>query len=406
MKILHLVHRYHPSIGGSQYLFKRLSEGLVAQFHDDVTVFTTNSEGSFREKPLKLITLDDEVINGVRVKRFPFSRRWTSVLDAARRISRKARLPLTDYLEILYRGPIAFDMFKAMVEFKADVIAGTPFYGFHMLFPYIAQQMGYPVPPVVYWGALHITGDYIRQPALKAIHSAAAYVANTEFEREVLIKKGVPQEKIHVIGVGVDTKQFTGVGGHKVREMYNLGDGPVVGFIGRQARGKGIDTLIQAMYLVWKRQPEIRLLIAGARTDYSHDLHQLVGELPASLRDNVVFVDSFAENEKPQLFAACDVFVSVSRIESFGIVYLEAWASGKPVIGSRVGAVQNVIHEEDDGLLVAHCNVPELAAAISRLLNDTSLRLKLARNGKTKVQSEYDWEIVTRKLHHVYDQIR
>lgn len=406
MKILHLVHRYHPSIGGSQHLFKHLSEGLVAQFQDDVTVFTTNSEGSFREKPLKLITLAEEVINGVQVKRFSFSQRWTSVLDAARRISRKARLPLTDYLEILYRGPIAIDMFKAMVEFKADVIAGTPFYGFHMLYPHIAQQMGYPVPPVVHWGALHITDDYIRQPALKAIRSAAAYVANTEFEREVLIKKGIPQEKIFVIGVGVDTKQFTGAEGQRVRETYNLGEGPVVGFIGRQARGKGIDTLIQAMHLVWKRQPEVRLLIAGARTDYSRELHRLVRELPASLHDNVVFVDSFAEAEKPQLFAACDVFVSVSRIESFGIVYLEAWASGKPVIGSRIGAVQNVIQEEEDGLLVSHCNVSELAGAISRLLNDTPLRLRLARNGKTKVQSEYDWEVVTRKLRHVYDRIQ
>jgi glycosyltransferase involved in cell wall biosynthesis len=119
----------------------------------------------------------------------------------------------------------------------------------------------------------------------------------------------------------------------------------------------------------------------------------------------VIFADDIHEEEKAAFYAACDVFVSVSSAESFGIIYLEAWASGKPVIGSRIPAVESVISEGQDGLLVTCGNVVALSAAIMRLLNDEPLRTTLAVNGKEKVRANFTSEITTRKLRSIYEQV-
>ena len=204
-----------------------------------------------------------------------------------------------------------------------------------------------------------------------------------------------------MIGVGVDAEPFVKADGIPFRRRHRLLGHPVVAFIGPQGGQKGIDTLLQAMGLVWSHAPEARLVIAGGRTSFSPRIEELVAGLEEE-RDKVVLVHNFREEEKPEIFAACDVFAYPSGYESFGIAFLEAWASGKPVIGCRVGAIPTVVEDGRDGLLVPYQDVDRLAAAILRLLSDEELRARLGQRGREKVLTTYTWDRVAARFREVY----
>ncbi len=404
MKILHLIHNYHPSIGGSQHLFRRLSAELVSRFGDEVTVVTSDALGEPRDVRTPRIDKPRESLDGVSVFRFKTMRRGHAVLRFCAKAARRMRLPFADLLALLYAGPISTGMLLAVIRSGADVVCATSFGYIHMLYPSIANRLRIRKPVVLY-GALHIVDNHIDPVVLRAISRADAYVANTAFERGVLVQKGVPAEKIHIVGPGVDLEEYGDVDPVVARQRYGIGAGPVVAYIGRQAAGKGIDTLVESMASVWEQIPEATLLIAGGRGSFSQPLAEWLAALPPGSRSRVVVLDDFDEAEKPYLFAACDVLSMVSKFESFGIVYLEAWASGKPVIGSDAGAPGSVIDHGIDGLTVSYGSSADLARALVRLFLDDELRAALAREGRKKVEMNYTWEAVTTKLRAVYESV-
>lgn len=404
MKILHLCQNYYPSIGGTQVLMRNFSERMAAQFGDDVTVFTTNAMQGPSDPKTELIAQREETLNGVKIRRFPYVRRWLGALKLAQRYLRPISARVTDYLRLLRMGPVSPAMLRAVVQTDADVIGATAAPYFHMFYPGIAARLGKRVPFVCY-GALHLDAP-VSPLVLRMIRDADAYVAHTTFERDFLIDRGIPAEQIHIVGAGVELARFEHADGRKIRTRLGLGDDLVVGFIGRQAAYKGIDTLIHAMRDVWKHVPTARLLIAGARTAYSKNLDKLVDALSPEERARTVLLTDFDDDEKPDLMAACDIFVTISSEESFGIVYLEAWACQKPVLAGRIGAVQSIVADGVDGFTIEIGNVPQLAAAIVQLLQDDELRATMGRNGLAKVKTHYTWDIVTAKLRAVYEQVQ
>ena len=377
---------------------------MVATFGDDVTVFTTDAMQSTADPNGATIAVKSEVLGGVKVRRFSYTKRLLAPLKLAQRYTRKVSASLTDYLGILRLGPFSASMLRAVMDSDADVIGGTAAPYVHMFYPGIAARLGKRIPFVCY-GALHLDKP-VTGAVLRMIKNADAYAAHTTFERDFLVEHGVPAEKIHLVGAGVDLARFEKGNGRSIRERYGFGDAPVVAFIGRQASYKGIDTLVRAMRSVWEKVPAARLLIAGARTAFSSTLAAMVASLSAEEQARTLLLDEFSDDEKPDLMAACDVFVTISSAESFGIVYLEAWACGKPVVAGRIGAVQSIISEGHDGLTVEIGNAPQLADAIVTLLEDEDLRRTMGRNGRAKVQAHYTWDIVTAKLHAVYEQVQ
>jgi glycosyltransferase involved in cell wall biosynthesis len=396
VKVLHLVHAYHPSMGGAELVFQRLSEGFVARYGDDVTVLTTNAIRGFLDDDTS--PAGDERLNGVLVRRFRYWRWPLPVLRRVFAVARLARVPFRDYLDALRAGPWSPGMLLAARRADADTIAC-------MGFPFLQMYFGLGPrrPPVVMFGALHIQDDYIPPLVLRAIARCRAYVAFTEFEKATLVRHGIDPALVHVVGPGVDVDSFERADGRAIRDRCALGDSLVVGFIGRQAPYKGIDTLVRAMTIVWDRRPDAHLVLAGSRTGFSAELRRMIDALPRAKRARVTAVDDFPEDEKAQWFAACDVFVTVSTEESFGIVFAEAWAAGKPVIGGRIRAVESVIHDGDDGLLVPCGEPAPLAAAIERLLDDAALRTRMGRRGQARVRADHDWNAVVDKIHAVYE---
>jgi glycosyltransferase involved in cell wall biosynthesis len=105
------------------------------------------------------------------------------------------------------------------------------------------------------------------------------------------------------------------------------------------------------------------------------------------------------------LLAAMDVFAMPSRTESFGIVYLEAWAYGKPVIGAQTWGVSDVIDHRKDGLLVPFGDVPALVEAIAELLDHPGVRARMGARGQDKVSRLHTWDRKYAILHCAYREV-
>jgi glycosyltransferase involved in cell wall biosynthesis len=404
MKILHVVHGYPPSTGGVQWLVKNLSEQLVQRHRDQVTVFTTvayNMEYFWRSGE-RAMPVGTEETNGVMVRRFAVFNRLNTLRMLAANAAYRLRLPYNDWLRTIYSGPLMPGLTHAVASNGADVALASAFPLLHMYDALAGAQRARI--PIVLLGAIH-TADvwgYDRKMIYQAIQQADAYIALTTFERDYLIGRGIPPDKITVIGAGVDIRAFAQADGAQVRDRYRWGTSSVVAAIAKQTERKRFDTLIQAMQRVWAAQPDVRLLIAGAKTPYSHQLEQQIGSLTPEQQERITVLSDFAEHEKPDLLTACDVFVLPSGYESFVIAFLEAWACKRPVIGVRMGAIPSVIDEGHDGLLVTYQDAEDLAQAILALLADPQRRAQMGAAGYHKVLENYTWEIVADRVRAVY----
>ena len=407
MRILHVVHGYPPSVGGSQLLVQRLSEQLVTRYGDQVTVFTTTARNieMFWNPREPALPAGTEVMNGVTVRRFPVFNRLNALRRIAAAVAYRLRLPYNDWLRTIQQGPLVAGMTRAIATSGADVVLATAFPLMHMYYAVAGARRG--KMPVVLLGAIH-TEDrwgYERKMVFQAIQQADAYIAYTIFERDYLIAGGIPEKKITVIGGGVDADAFMRANGRVVREQYGVGDRPVVAFVGKQTARKRLDVLIEAMRRVWNARPDTHLMLAGAHTPYSLQMAEQVRRLPSSQQNRVIIVNNFREEEKPDLLAACDIFVLPSAEESLGIAFLEAWAAGKPVIGVRAGAIPSVVDEGRDGLLVPYGDPESLAQAILILLADPARRTAMGQAGQRKVLDHYTWEIFVDRVRKAYQKV-
>ncbi|RMG95920.1 MAG: glycosyltransferase family 1 protein [Chloroflexi bacterium] len=408
MHILHVVQGYTPALGGTERLIQKVSEKLVERHGDRVTVFTTTAYNCelFWRRDQPQLPVGVEEINGVTVHRFPVFNRLNGVRRYLAGASYKFRLPYNDWLRALYNGPIIPQMPRAIARAGADVIAGSSFPLLHMHYMlWGGRRAGVPV---VLHGGIH-TADafgFDRPMIYKAIRQADAYIANTRFEKEYLVEKqSIAEDKITVIGVGVDLELFARGNGRSLREYLGWNNAPIIAFVGQQVPHKGIDLIMQAMPAIWQNHPNACLLIAGAQTTFSATIQQWHNHLPPEQHQRVAILNNFPEEQKPDIFAAADMLVFPSGHESFGIVFLEAWAAQKPVIGSRIGAIPTVVDEGKDGLLTTHRDLNELIRAINTLLSNPALRHELGTNGYHKVRTHYTWDIVADKFRQVYTNV-
>ena len=399
MKILIVSHNYFPAIGGAEKKIKEVSERLVKS-GEEVTVFSSNAQTTeaYMHPEIPLLPPNSQFINGVRVRRFPVYQGMRPLLNSVHRHFCKHGLRFNDIVKAIWNGPIIFNMVPHILKEKTDIIVAIPFPFLNMYYAYIAKKIrGIPMAIIP---CLH-TEDvwaFDRRIMYKILSNTEMILVNTDYERNYLITKGVKKEHISILGDGINPQDFNRSNPQEFRKRYDIGNAPVVLFVGRKEEGKGIDTLVDSMSMVWRKIPQAKLIVAGTRTYYSKAIEKKVSSLDARKRRNIILIDNFEDSEKPDLFASCDIFAMPSKVESFGITYLEAWASGKPVIGCRIGAVASLIDEGKDGLLVEYGNEQELASAILKLLTYGDLRAKLGKNGKKKACGKYTWDIITERF--------
>jgi glycosyltransferase involved in cell wall biosynthesis len=406
MKIRHVTQCYTPAIGGTEQVIQRVSEELVRQYQDQVEVFTTNCYGAdaFHSPWLPVMPAGMEVINDVRVERYKVARWRSLAYHALSRGLRLAGLPVSEIIRVRAEGPIIPGFVDALTSRDCDLFTASSFPLQHMFDTLAAARS--TGRPCVLIGGMHPLDawSYDRKMIDRAIGAASHYVAYTRYEAQYVISRGASPERVTVIGAGVDPLPYQKSDRAMLRDRYGWGDEPVVGFIGQFSPHKGADTLLHAMQLVWKGIPEARLLLAGARRKYAKYLEEILSTFEKPQRERVTVLYDFAEDIKPGLFTALDIFAYPSRYESFGIAFLEAWAAHKPVIGCRAGAVQDVVAHGEDGLLITPGDVTELAALITALIQDPARAKAMGTSGYQKMMAKYTWPQIAGQFRTVYQQ--
>lgn len=157
---------------------------------------------------------------------------------------------------------------------------------------------------------------------------------------------------------------------------------------------KGQDILIHAFRILHQKYPNNDLLLAGDGPELKKciDLAEKLG-----LSDSIKFLGKVGRSRIPSLLAGCEVFVLTSRKEAFGIVILEALASKKPVVATRVGGVPEIIKHMENGILVEPESPKELASAIQLVITYRKLAIKLAENGYNTIQERFTWSKIVEK---------
>ena len=202
-----------------------------------------------------------------------------------------------------------------------------------------------------------------------------------------------------VVPNAVDHRRFRpDVDATWVRERLKIPpDVPVVLLVGRIVPHKGVEHFIEAARFL----PGARFLVVGEGS-----LLEAMKRFANSMgvADRVRFLGRVSEENLPKVYGACDVFVlpSVSRLEAFGIVALEAMATAKPVIVADIPGVREVIEDGREGLLAEPMNARDLAEKIRRLLADPEARRVMGQRGREKVLESFGIELVTDRIENVY----
>ena len=202
---------------------------------------------------------------------------------------------------------------------------------------------------------------------------------------------GIDYNKITVIPNGVDSAVFKHQNADDIRSKYQLNNRFVVLFVGRDDPQKGAKRLVDAVKGLAKQIPEIMVVMVGQKDIYS-DKHILC--LPRVSRSELV-----------KLYSLSDVFILPSIYEPFGIVLLEAMACETACIGIRTGGIPDIIDHNGTGLLVEPENAGGLSDAISDLYHDPEKRCRMAKNGRDRVVSHFDWNSISAKTIGVYKQV-
>ncbi|GAB7107847.1 glycosyltransferase family 4 protein [Streptomyces phaeofaciens JCM 4814] len=202
---------------------------------------------------------------------------------------------------------------------------------------------------------------------------------------------------------GVDEKTFhPGSGGDEVRARLGLTDRPVVVCVSRLVPRKGQDTLILAMPRILAAEPDTVLLIVGGGP-YERDLRRLAHE--TGVADSVRFTGAVPWAELPAHYGAGDVFAMPCRtrrggldVEGLGIVYLEASATGLPVVAGDSGGAPDAVLDGETGWVVRGGSPADAAERIVALLGDAELRRRMGERGRSWVEEKWRWDLLAEKL--------
>lgn len=420
MKILNISPRYLPARGGAESHLQEVVAHQMALGHE-VTVLTTDA------LPFELFwqpNLPRVSKNGLdipRVLRFPIEhlpgvplsyravRRgiwWLSRLGAPIGIlDRLARwTPKVPALfHWLRQTTEPFDLVASYnICYETFLEAGWQF----------AQRRGIPfmATPFTHLGAGSRPGSdslsqfYTMRHQQRLVLSSSAAVMMTAAEQDFYLsrQKGRTADDFPVIGTGVHPQQVWGGNRERLRQQLSR-SGAMVLTLSTLSADKGTVQTVEAVRMLWQKGEAVELWLAGTVTA---PFGQFLAQLPATDRQRIRLLGQVDDQTRRDLFAACDLFVMPSRVDSFGIVYLEAWLYGKPVIGAEAWGIRDgVISPGQDGLLVPFGDVPALSQAILYLLHQPHIAQQLGENGKAKVLGEHTWATKWAKMEELYQRV-
>jgi glycosyltransferase involved in cell wall biosynthesis len=226
-------------------------------------------------------------------------------------------------------------------------------------------------------------------------HGCSQIVADASvIKRELVQEHGIDPARIEVIGSAVDLEKFKPPRDRTKfrREIGVSDDAPLIGNVGMIRPDKGQLQLVKAAPLVLEKRPDTRFVIVGQGTGILKRGINVRNAIDrAELADKIIMAGY--RWDTPDVYAACDIIVIASlRTEASPIVLREAFASGRPVIATRVGDIPEIVRDRENGLLIEPGNPPALASAILEFISDPELAAHCAANGLRHASNNFSFD--------------
>ncbi len=354
-----------------------------------------------------------ERIGGVEVHRFPYSLPWWGLSAEARHA-----------LELKGGNPLSFSLWRSLAKERgADLLhahvqhrlGGTVRWAArHLQIPYAVSihgghhtlpgeqtaQMLAPTQGKLEWGK--IAGWVLG--ARRTLDDAGVIFCVGRDEYEAMHRER-PQQSVHYQPNGVDLPRFTQARPEAFWEKFpQLRGQEILLCVSRVDPQKNQLLLLEAFAALQGAAAKLHLVLIGAEVveNYGAKIRRTIAERGLTAR--VTWIPGLAPDDPalPAAFRAARLFVLPSMHEPFGIVILEAWAAGLPVVATRVGGIPGFTKDGENILLVADGSAPEMAQAIERIYADAQLAKRLAERGHAVAAAEYDWPAVARRVLELY----
>lgn len=423
MRILFAVPAYIPFVGGAQSFVQAMARRLRRDGHS-VTVLTTTAQEAddFWRPPARNALPLVEEIDGLQIVRLPIQYPWPApyrfgVLRRMGRwvqnspLSRSLRRQLLSHLARSMPPVPDLESTVRRLVVEADLVQAidATWDGLFTVVSRVAHQAGKPLiaTPLVHTGSKAIWAQFVMDHQQAAYRQAAAVIALTQREKQRLVSAGIPAAHIHVLPMGVDgdVRAVPAVQAEAFHLQHGLGQ-PLVAFLGATTYDKGAFTLAGALLALHERGEHWWAVCAGPQQE---QLQQFIAAQPAPMRrvlqERMRLLGVVTEETKQTLLAACDILALPSRVDSFGIVLLEAWQQGKPVIAADEGGLSEVVIPGETGLLVPFGNVAALADALAGLAQDREQARQMGEAGRRTVLAHYQWDCTYEALLAIYRHI-
>ena len=383
-------YRYAPAIGGAENYSRRLLRQIGDQLDIDVVTLLTSNRTDWLRALIDGArdAAESYEVDGRRVTALA---RWPSAtrrklralspfyhLPASPAPSAMGRLLAPHMAPVAAETDVLHNVFMGREAFSLGVMLATHKAGL----PFVFTPLRHERP--LGWNS----------PAFRTLYRQSdAVIALTHGEAAWLERQGAPRQRLHVIGIGPQNDPeaspdaaFAALGGDKSR---------IILFIGQLHEYKGFPALLGAARKLASRS-DVMFVFAGP--DVRGNARHFEGAGP-----NVRWLRKVDDPVRDSLLSACYAVCVPSSRESFGSVVIEAWASGKPVVGGPAAATRELIEDGVDGWAVAQ-DPSAIAARLEQLLDDESLARDMGCRGKEKVERQFSWDAVTKAHLDVYEQ--
>jgi starch synthase len=406
--IAYFLQCFHPSRGGMESYFLDLAQYMARD--NVVRVYTSKARDA---DDLRLVKMHDrhqlpdrEYYKKVNIFRsnitqvpFKVETQFSESFTKTYRENQQAQNRFSREISFVFNWGFSFGMAKQSLNDRSDV--------FHFSsLPFLHNHVGAVLArvrdkPSIFTPFFHHDSDHEGGFHAIPFHFSSKIIAVTEFERKRIIALfKVPKEKVEVIPIPIDLERYTAhVLETPIPELQALEHIPKIIFIGRLTYNKGLVFLVNALKKIWKKGREIALIVVGRTTPEWKEMQGSIGRYHQFVRH----YQDISEAKKIQLLRTADMLVVPSIVESFGIVFLEAWTQRRPVIGAKPMPYNEFIIDDETGFNVRFDDINDLEDKIERLADDPSLRKKLGDNGYKQVKDRFSPQNVYPRIRALYE---
>ena len=370
LRVCHFTYSFSPTVGGMEEVIHKLSLALLS--HDcEPYVFAPYVRGK-----------DNRMAAPYKILRF--SR------PSSRRIGlRQLLIPL-----LWHHMRFRFDVLHCHGVYPAGYV-GASFQGITGT-PFVITPHGGDVRED---DKGFIINKSVTARIRRTLSSAGAVTAVSADMKSRVLSLGARPDRVHVIPNGVSINEFELCEGRR-RRAYD--SQPYILYLGRLIKTKGVDVLIRAFAEICKDHPTLSLKIAGDGAEM-----EALKELARSLymSEHINFLGTVRGESKVCLLSGALFLACPSREESFGIVNLEAMASGLPVVATKIGGILDVIQDGENGFLIEPDDAGQLTEKMRLLLESHELRQRMSLRALQSV-SRFDWSHIIQDYLRVYRDVR